>query len=342
MNPYDHANMNAPTHENRSIIEILSTAAVRFLDAEDLLPSLRMHAMSSWSDKDWDVYGQRVQGLIAAGTGAIGDALFERLPHLEIVSNFGVGYDRVDVAAAARRGIVVTNTPDILTDEVADFTVGLLISTIRRIPQANAFVKRGAWAAGGFPLTPSLRGRHVGILGLGRIGKAVARRCEAFGLRISYCGRQPQAGVPYDYHENVLALCEAVDTLIVLAPANAATHQLVGARELAALGSDGVLINVARGSLIDEAALVDALTNGRLAGAGLDVFENEPHARTDLVALDQVVAVPHVASASIATRKAMARLVGDNLISWFSGRGPLTPVPETNDPAQWRFPRTAA
>ncbi len=244
------------------------------------------------------------------------------------MSSFGVGYDNVDVDEATRRGIIVTNTPDVLTDEVADLTLGLLISTVREIPRAEQHARLGKWKDKAYPLTATLRDRKVGILGLGRIGKAIARRCEAFGLPVSYHGRKPQADVAYDYHPTAVGLAKAVDILIAITPGGPETRHMVNAEVLAALGSNGVLINVARGSVVDEDALIAALRNKTILAAGLDVFENEPNIRPELLQFENVVVLPHIASASVHTRNAMSQLVVDNLISWFSGKGPISAVPE--------------
>jgi lactate dehydrogenase-like 2-hydroxyacid dehydrogenase len=253
----------------------------------------------------------------------------DRLPKLELIASFGVGYDHIDAREAARRGIVVTNTPDVLTDEVADMALGLLLATVRQIPQADRFLREGKWLSDAYPLTSTLRGRRVGILGLGRIGKAIARRLSGFDVSISYCGRKEQPGVGYAYFPNVLALAQAVDTLIISAPGGAGTNRLVDASVIAALGANGILINVGRGNIVDEPALFQALSNGGLLAAGLDVFEHEPVVRSDLVSCANVVLTPHMASGSHFTRDAMAQLVVDNLLSWFGGLGPLSPVIET-------------
>ncbi|MCJ2135775.1 2-hydroxyacid dehydrogenase [Methylobacterium sp. J-026] len=273
--------------------------------------------------------GPRIRALCVGGAAAVDAALIDRLPKLELIANFGVGYDAVDAAAAHRRGVVVTNTPDVLTDEVADLAIGLVIATLRRIPQADRYLRAGHWPKAPFPLSASLRGRRVGILGLGRIGRAIARRLESFGVAIDYHGRRPQADVPYTYHDSLIGMAHAVHILIVVAPGGADTRGLVDAAVLEALGPEGILVNVARGSLVDEAALIAALKAGTILGAGLDVFENEPHVPGDLAALDNTVLLPHVGSASEHTRAAMAQLVVDNVVSWFEGRGPLTPVAET-------------
>lgn len=273
---------------------------------------------------------------IAAGGGhdEINATLMDRLPNLELIASFGVGYDHIDAREAARRGIVVTHTPDVLTEEVADVALGLLLATVRRLPQADRFMREGRWMSGAFPLTGTLRGRTVGILGLGRIGKAIARRVEAFDIDVSYCGRTRQPDVAYPYFADATALAQAVDTLIIAAPGGTETTHMIDRTVLAALGSNGILINVGRGNIVDESALIEALTNGTILSAGLDVFEQEPTARPDLLALDNTVLLPHVGSASTQTRDAMAQLVVDNLLSWFDGKGPLTPVPQTPWPKQ--------
>ncbi|KQU56034.1 dehydrogenase [Sphingomonas sp. Leaf339] len=274
--------------------------------------------------------GPHIRGLaVSTLAGRIDHALFDRLPALEIVANFGVGYDNVDARGAASRGIMVTNTPGVLDDEVADLTLGLLLATIRRIPQAERYLRDGLWPTGSFPLSPTLRGRRVGILGLGAIGKAVARRLDGFGVEIAYHGRARQADVAYDYYETPVALAKACDVLIAIVPGGAATRHLVNADILTALGSDGVLINVARGSVVDEMALFAALRSGTILGAGLDVFENEPNVPAALLDLPNVVVLPHIGSASVKTRAAMGQLVVDNLLAWFDGGKPVTPVPET-------------
>ncbi|GJD36954.1 2-hydroxyacid dehydrogenase [Methylobacterium aerolatum] len=271
--------------------------------------------------------GPRIRGLCVGG--GVDGALMDRLPRLELIANFGVGYDAVDAAGAAKRGVVVTNTPDVLTDEVADLAVGLVLATVRRLPQADRYLREGHWPKAPFPLTASLRGRRVGILGLGRIGLAIARRLDGFGVEIDYHGRSRKAGVPYTYHDSLIGLARAVHILVVVAPGGSDTKGLVDAAVLDALGPEGLLVNVARGSVVDEAALIAALQAGTILGAGLDVFENEPHVPPDLAALENTVLLPHVGSASTSTREAMAQLVVDNVLSWFEGRGPLTPVAET-------------
>jgi lactate dehydrogenase-like 2-hydroxyacid dehydrogenase len=253
----------------------------------------------------------------------------DTLPNLEIVANFGVGYDNVDVAEAAKRGIIVTNTPDVLNEEVADTAIALLLAAVRQIPQADRYLRAGRWLEKPFPLTASLRGRKAGILGLGRIGKTIADRLEAFGITVAYHGRSQQPDVPYTYYPTLVGLAEAVDILVVITPGGPSTYRIVNAEVLKALGPNGGLINVARGTVVDEPALIEALRSGTILTAGLDVFEHEPKVPQELIDMEHVVLLPHVGSATFHTRDAMGQLVADNLVSWLAGKGPLTPVAET-------------
>ncbi len=266
-----------------------------------------------------------------ASMTVIDAAFIDALPKLEIIANMGVGYDIVDARHAASRNVMVTNTPDVLTEEVADTTIGLLINTVRELPRAEQWLREGRWEReGGYRLTHgTLRGRRVGIFGMGRIGLAVARRLEAFGLPIAYHNRSKVEGVSYAYYPTLLGLAEAVDTLISVAPGTASTEKAVNAAVLKALGPDGVFVNIGRGSTVDEPALIEALQKGVIRAAGLDVFADEPRVPQALIDLPNASLLPHVGSASVHTRNAMAGLVVDNLISWFSGQGALTPVPET-------------
>lgn len=275
----------------------------------------------------------QVQAICTGGhTGVKTDAAMQgRMPGLKIVANFGVGYDSIDVATAAGRGVIVTNTPDVLTEEVADTALGLLISTAREFYSAEKWLRDGRWGKeGDYRLTPgSLRERKVGIVGLGRIGKAIAKRCEAFGLPVSYYGRSRQADVGYRHYADLVALARNVDTLIVATPGGAATRNIINAQVLDALGPKGILVNVARGSVVDEPALIAALKQKRILGAGLDVFMNEPNPDPAFLGLDNAILLPHVGSASVHTRDAMGQLVVDNLNAFAAGKPPSTPVPET-------------
>jgi lactate dehydrogenase-like 2-hydroxyacid dehydrogenase len=252
-----------------------------------------------------------------------------QFPKLKIVASFGVGYDHVDAKWAGSHGIVVTNTPDVLNEEVADTALGLLLCTVRELPQAMRYLQDGHWRRRNYPLTATLRDRTVGLIGMGRIGQAIARRLEAFAVPVVYHSRRPQAGVPYKYYSRLLDMAQDVDVLMVIVPGGAGTRNLVNAEVLEALGSIGILINVARGSVVDENALIAALRDKKILSAGLDVFVNEPDVPKELIDMHNVVLLPHVGSASTHTRAAMGQLVVDNLLSWASGKGPLTPVPET-------------
>jgi lactate dehydrogenase-like 2-hydroxyacid dehydrogenase len=283
-----------------------------------------------WEAADQDaVLAERGPDVLAIATGGhrrIDGPLLDRLPNLQIVANFGVGYDSVDVDAATERGVVVTNTPGVLDDEVADTALGLLLMAVRELSRAERHLRAGRWPDGAYPLTrATMAGRSLGILGLGRIGEAIARRAETFGMTVGYHNRN-QKDVPYRYYPTLLEMAQDVDTLVVVVPGGAATHHLVDADVLAALGPDGVLVNVGRGTVVDEAALIKALRSGTIHAAGLDVYEREPQVPQELIDLDNAVLLPHVGSASIPTRRAMGQLVVDNLKSWFEKGSALTPV----------------
>lgn len=275
---------------------------------------------------------ERVRG--AAVSGRFPASLIERLPKLEVIGSFGVGYDGVDVTAAAAAGVVVTNTPDVLNDEVADTAIALLLNTMRQFYFAERYLRDGRWEKeGAFPLSPlSLKGRKVGLHGLGRIGMEIANRLLPFKVELSYHTRRPRTGVDFVYHDTLTGLAEAVDVLISIVPSTPATNGAINAEVLSALGQNGVLINVGRGSTVDEPALIAALQAGTIAAAGLDVFADEPRVPQALIDLPNVSLLPHVASASVPTRDAMADLVVDNIVSWFDTGRPLTPVPEAPYP----------
>jgi len=275
------------------------------------------------------MFGGDIRGIATRGRQKTDAALISALPKLEIVSNFGVGYDSIDISAAVSRGITVTNTPDVLNAEVADFTVGLLLATVRELPQADRYLRDGEWPRAPFHLTQTLRDRTVGLIGMGRIGQAIAKRIAGFDVPVVYHSRKPQPEVGYPYYPTLKAMASDVDTLIAIVPGGAATRHMIDGEILKALGSRGVLINVARGSVVDQPALIEALRNGTIHGAGLDVFADEPNVPEELIALPNVVLVPHVGSGTHHTRAVMGNLVVDNLRSWFAGNGPVTPVPET-------------
>ena len=267
---------------------------------------------------------------VSAPVEPVNQALFARLPDLEIVASFGVGYDHIDARAAAKRGIVVTHTPYVLTEEVADTAIGLLLSTVRELPQAERYLRAGKWLEANYPLSrATLRNRTVGLVGMGRIGRAIAQRLEAFGVPIVYHTRQPRPDLAYRHYPRLIDMARDVDTLVVIVPGGAATRNMIDASVLDALGPDGVLINVARGSVVDEDALIEALKTRKIFAAGLDVFVNEPAVPAELLALDNVVLLPHLGSASVFTREKMDQLLVDNLLAWSRGEPPLTPVPET-------------
>jgi lactate dehydrogenase-like 2-hydroxyacid dehydrogenase len=303
---------------------------------EDILskaPGIALHRAFAALDRDAFLakIASSVRGIAAvAGHGPVDSALMSKFPKLEIVASFGVGYDHIDAKWAGERGIVVTNTPDVLNEEVADTALGLLLCTVRHLPQAERYLRSGNWAKhGDYKLTPSLRDRTVGIVGMGRIGKAIARRLDAMKVPVVYHTRRPAADVPYRHYPNLLEMARDVDVLVVITPGGAATKNLVNADVLKALGPQGILVNVARGSVVDEAALIQALKDGTILSAGLDVFANEPKVPEALIEMDNVVLLPHVGSASHATRRAMDELVANNIISFFAGKGAITPVPET-------------
>jgi hydroxypyruvate reductase len=284
-----------------------------------------------WNEADAKAFlaahGSEFQALVTSSKNGADGALMDALPNLKAITHFGVGYDNVDAAAAAQRGIPMSNTPDVLNDCVADVAIGLLIDAARGLSASDRFVRRGDWLKGQFPLTTRVSGRKLGIAGLGRIGQAIAKRAQGFDMDIRYHARRPVAGVAFKHEPSLVALAEWCDFLVVIVSGGPATRHLVSADVIRALGPRGYLVNVSRGSVVDEAALVDALVNGRIAGAGLDVFEDEPRVPDALKALDNVVLLPHLASGTKETRQAMADLVLANLHSIFKEGRLVTPVP---------------
>ncbi len=269
--------------------------------------------------------GGSVRGI--ATPGQADRAIMDACPNAEIISSFGVGYDGVDAEYAKSRGIIVCNTPGVLNDEVANTAVALLLATTRRIVAYDRYLRDGRWVnEGNPPLTRGLSGKTVGILGLGRIGTAIAQKLAAFHCTIVYHARNQRQDQPYRYFADLVEMAGACDAIIVITPGGAGTHNIVNRAVLDALGPDGTLINVARGSVVDEEALVSALAEGRLGAAGLDVFANEPHVPEALMTMDHVVLLPHQGSATVETRRAMGDLVVDNLAAHFAGKPPLTPV----------------
>ncbi len=266
----------------------------------------------------------------SATTELIPGSFMARFPKLQIVSSFGVGYDHMDAKWAGAHGVIVTNTPEVLTEEVADTALGLLLCTVRELPQADRYLRAGKWLQKNYPLTKAtLRDRSVGIVGMGAIGQAIARRLDAFGVPVVYHSRTPRRGVAYRHYPKLLDMARDVDTLIVIVPGGAATANMINAEVLDALGANGILINMARGSVVDEPALIKALMDKRIMAAGLDVFVKEPEVPQELIAMDNVVLFPHLGSASVHTRNKMDQLIVDNIAAWAAGKSPLTPVPET-------------
>ena len=314
---------------------ILSTGPMMSLMVDRLEDAFEVH----WLHKIADVstfltqQGPRIEGVCTgAHTGVkTNAAMMDRMPNLKVIGNYGVGYDSIDVPEAKKRGVIITNTPDVLTEEVADTTIGLLLMTIRELSKAEAWMRAGQWAATGadYPFTPSLRDRTVGLIGYGRIGKAIGRRLQAFGIPFYYYSRNRQADVPQRHYDDLVAMARDVDTLIAILPGGPATQGLVNGEVLAALGPNGVFINMARGSVVDEPALKSALRSNTILAAGLDVFVNEPNVDTEFFSIPNLTVLPHVGSASIYTRSKMGNLTVDNLIAYKERRPPLTPVPET-------------
>lgn len=270
--------------------------------------------------------GPRIEAAVTVGSVGFTRAQAEALPKCKIVSTSSVGYDKIDLAACAEHGIAVTNTPDVLTDDVADTALMLLLAAARQLPQGEAHVRSGAWAKGPMPLTMALKGKTLGVVGLGRIGQAIADRAEAFGMAIAYSGRSPK-DVPYAYYPTPEALAAEADVIVAAAAGGPETKGLVSRAALEALGPKGIFVNIARGSVVDEAALIELLQSGKLGAAGLDVFENEPTPDPAFATLDTAVLYPHHASGTVETREAMSQLVVDNLAAHFAGQPLPTPVP---------------
>ena len=272
-----------------------------------------------------DTVAPRVAVIVTTGGAGASRALMERLPNLRLVACFGVGVDAIDLAAARARGVAVTNTPDVLTDDVADLAIALMLDAMRGISAGDRYVRGGRWLRGGFPLQTRASGKRLGIVGMGRIGQAIARRAAAFDMRIAWHGPRAKE-LPYRHEPDLLKLANDADVLVAACPGGEATRGLISRQVLEALGPRGFFVNIARGSVVDERALVELLASGGLAGAGLDVFVDEPNVPPELLALDNVVLQPHVASATQETRAAMGRLVLDNVAAYAAGQPLLTPV----------------
>jgi lactate dehydrogenase-like 2-hydroxyacid dehydrogenase len=299
-------------------IDLLQTHALLADCERQLQEGFRVHKLHEAADREALLaeIGPRVRAIAGSGVDA---ALMDRLPKLEIIANFGVGYDSIDTAAARARNIRVTNTPDVLNDAVAELTVGLMIALSRRIPQGDCFVRDGKWISGNMGLFTELTGKTAGIIGLGRIGKEIAQRLQAMKMRIVYFGRHHQKREPHVYYDNLVDMARDSDWLVVIAPGGKSTQGIVSREVLEALGPEGAVVNMARGTLIDEPAMIELLQSGKLGGAALDVFENEPEVPEALKQLENVVLSPHQGSASHQTRKAMGDLVVANLKAHFAG-----------------------
>lgn len=270
--------------------------------------------------------GGEIRGIVSTGERGVSAALINRLPRLEIVACFGVGYDGIDVGACRQRDVRVTNTPDVLSKEVADMGIGLILMTLRRLAEADRFVRRGAWLEDAMPMGTCVTGKKLGIVGMGRIGRELAKRAQALEMIPGYHNRNRRSDVELPYFSTPVELARWADILVLACPGGSATHHLVNEAVLDALGPQGWLVNIARGSVVDEPALVRALEGGRIRGAGLDVFADEPRVPQALLKMENVVLTPHHASATDETRDAMAQLVVDNLRAHFAGRPLLTPV----------------
>ncbi len=304
------------------------------------LASLTLHRLGDAKDVGafLNEVGPRVRAIASSVTSeSIGGELMAKLPRLEIVATFGVGYDHVDVQWAAAHGVTITNTPQVLAEEVADTAIGLLLCTAREFPQAERHLRAGKWPQRAYPLSKAtLRNRTVGMVGMGAIGQAIARRLDAMKVPVVYHSRRPAAGASYRHYPKLLDMARDVTILLVITPGGSETRNLINAEVLKALGPDGILINMARGSVVDEEALIKALQDKTILSAGLDVYLREPEVPPELIAMENVVLFPHLGSASVYTRTQMDQLVVDNLIAWAAGEPPLTPVPETPWPPKQR------
>ncbi|HTO50475.1 MAG TPA: 2-hydroxyacid dehydrogenase [Burkholderiales bacterium] len=310
-------------------VDILSVAGMYGPSMERLEREFNVHKLTSAPDRAKLIaeVGPRIRGIQGSGSAPVEGTLIGALPKLEIISCFGVGYDGVDLASARKRNIIVTNTPDVLNDCVADLAIGLLLAASRGIAWGDRYVRAGKWLGGAMPLQTKVSGKRLGIVGMGRIGRTIAKRLSGFDMQIAYHTRRSQSDLPFRYYEKLVDLAKDSDFLVLIVPGGKETFHMVNEEVLRALGPKGILVNVARGSVVDEKALVDCLQEGALGGAGLDVFEDEPRMPEALWKMDNVALTPHVASATHETRAAMGKLCIDNLVEHFAGRPVLTPVP---------------
>ncbi len=268
---------------------------------------------------------QNIVGLIAS-LAPVRRTIIEALPNLEIIANCAVGFDNIDMKAAKERGIAVTNTPDVLTDDTADVGMLLMLNVARRAVEGDAYVRAGLWKNGALPLGVSLSGKRLGIVGLGRIGRAFARRAEGFAMDIAYYGPKEKEDVSYRYYADLKAMAHDVDFLVLSCPGGERTRHIIDYDVMCTLGDKGFLINIARGSVVDQEDLLLALSNKMIAGAGLDVYEGEPYVPRELFSMDNVVLTPHIGSATFETRTKMGQIVVDNVLAHFEGRSLLTPI----------------
>lgn len=310
-------------------LNVLKQASLPDALTAELARRYHLVELTALTDADFRALAGTFTVLITNGEATVTRALIASLPALELIAVFGVGYDGVDVQAAAEHQVRVSHTPGVLTDDVADLALGLMLATSRQIVAAHKFIEAGEWAAGGFPWTQKVSGSRVGIVGMGRIGQAIARRCEGFAMQIAYHDRKRLPALNYAWREDLLTLAAESDFLVICPPGTAANQGLINQPVLAALGEKGILINISRGSVIDEPALVAALESGIIAGAGLDVFSHEPAVPAGLLQRSNVVVTPHMASATWSTRAAMAQLVLDNVACWAEKKALVTPVAES-------------
>lgn len=311
------------------MFDILTASKLPPLFLDPLKASYRVHERLHETDPAaFAALAPSIVAIAASGESKVPADLIARLPALKLISVMGVGYDGVDVAAAKARGVMVTHTPDVLNDEVADTTLGLMLCAARQLPAADRYVRAGEWLKGPMPLQRKMTGARLGLVGMGRIAKAIAQRALAFNMSIAYTARSAKPELPYRFFPTPAALAAESDFLVVITPGGAATRKLIDATVLKALGPKGILVNVARGPVVDEAALIEALQSGTIAGAALDVFENEPQVPQALIDMPHVVLAPHIGSATRETRQAMSDLALGNLKAHFAGRPLLTPVPE--------------